>query len=132
MNNPDDNRQPRNILREKLRQKIASKQQQRAPKMDIGLRPKEEFDMMDIIKKLQYDKHEKGESMRVLRHKYDFLLKEFEPIFKLATRDEPLTEREFNLIENMLKRRENIYNNTTTQDQATMDVFKDMRDMQGI
>lgn len=125
-------KQPRDILREKLRKKIASKQQQRAPKMDIGLRPKEEFDMLDIIKKIQFDKHEKGESMRVLRHKYDFLLREFEPIFKMATRDEPLTEKEFGLIENMLRKRENVYNNTTTQDDATKEVFQDMRDMHGV
>lgn len=130
MDNQD--KQQHNVLREKLRKKIQGKQQQRAPKMDIGLRQKEDFDMMDIIKKLQYDKHEKGESMRVLRNKYNFLLQEFEPIFNMATRNEPLTETELNLIENMLKRRDNIYNNTTTQDQATMDVFKDMRDMHGV
>ncbi len=128
----EQSRQPRDLLREKLRKKIAGKQQQRMPKMDIGLREKEEFDMMDIIRKLQYDKHEKGESMRVLRHKYDFLLKDFEPIFNMATREEPLTEKEFNLIENMLKRRENVYNGTATQDQATKEVFQDMRDMHGV
>lgn len=120
------------MLREKLRKKIASKQKARAPKIDIGLRDKEEFDMIEVIKKLHHDKHEKKESMRVLRAKYAFMLPDFEPVFNMATREEPLSEREFTLIENMLKRRDNIYNNVTTQDQATIDVMKDMRDMKGI
>ncbi len=121
-----------NVLREKLRNKIRDKQHARAPKVDIGLREKENFDMMDIIKKIHHDKHEKNESMRVLRHKYNFMLTDFEPIFKMATREQPLDEKEFNLIENMLQQRENIYNKNTTQDQATKDVFKSMRDMHGI
>ena len=128
-----DNREPKDILREKLRNKIKGCQQARTSnKTQFQLRKKEDFDMMEVIRQVQDDKFEKGLSVRVLRHKYEFLLKEFEPIFNMATQEEPLTEKELEMIENMLKHREKIYNNENTQDQATVDMFKDLRDMKGV
>ena len=128
--NPDS---PRDALRQKLRNRIQGQQKARTSnKSQFQLRKKEDFDMMQVIRQIQEDKFEKGLSMRVLRHKYETIATQFDGVFKMATRDEPLTEDELGMIEKMLAHRERIYDNETDQSEATVDMFKDLRHMKGV